>query len=47
MRTLRGGNAAAVLTTINPIAQGWANYYRGAASSRTFAALNRYLWQLT
>ena len=47
MRALRGGNAAAVLATINPIARGWANYYRGAASSRTFAALDRYLWQLT
>ena len=47
MRALRGGNAAAVLAKINPIARGWANYYRGAASSRTFAALDRYLWQLT
>ena len=47
MRALRGGNAAAVLATINPIARGWANYYRGAASSRTFAALDHYLWQLT
>jgi RNA-directed DNA polymerase len=47
MRALRGGNAAAVLAKINPIARGWANYYRGAASSRTFAALDHYLWQLT
>ena len=47
MRALRGGNAAAVLATINPIVRGWANYYRGAASSRTFAALDHYLWQLT
>ena len=47
MRALRGGNAAAVLATINPIVRGWANYYRGAASSRTFAALDQYLWQLT
>jgi RNA-directed DNA polymerase len=47
MRALRGGNAAAVLAKINPIVRGWANYYRGAASSRTFAALDRYLWQLT
>jgi RNA-directed DNA polymerase len=47
MRALRGGNTAAVLAKINPIVRGWANYYRGAASSRTFAALDRYLWQLT
>lgn len=47
MRALRGGNAVAVLAKINLIVRGWANYYRGAASSRTFAALDRYLWQLT
>ena len=47
MRALRGSNAAAVLAKINPIVRGWANYYRGAASSRTFAALDHYLWQLT
>jgi len=47
IRALRGGNAAAVLAKINPIVRGWANYYRGAASSRTFAALDHYLWQLT
>jgi RNA-directed DNA polymerase len=47
IRALRGANAAMILTTINPITRGWANYYRGAASSRTFAGLDRYLWQLT
>src|SRR6266545_3743275 len=47
VRALRGANAAAVLATINPIVRGWANYYRGAASSRIFAALDHYLWQLT
>jgi RNA-directed DNA polymerase len=47
MRALRGGNAAAVLAKINPIVRGWANYYRGAASSRIFSALDHYLWQLT
>ncbi len=47
MRALRGTNAAAVLTKINPIIRGWASYYRAAASSRTFAALDHYLWQLT
>jgi RNA-directed DNA polymerase len=47
MRALRGANTAMVLATINPITRGWANYYRGAASSRVFAALDTYLWQLT
>ena len=47
MRALRGTNAAAVLAKINPIVRGWANYYRGAAASRTFAALDHYPWQLT
>ncbi|HET9894871.1 MAG TPA: group II intron maturase-specific domain-containing protein, partial [Streptosporangiaceae bacterium] len=47
MRALRGGNAAMVLATINPITRGWANYYRGAASSRVYAGLDRYMWQLT
>jgi RNA-directed DNA polymerase len=47
MRALRGTNAAAVLAKINPIVRGWANYYRGAASSRTFAALDQHLWRLT
>ena len=47
MRALRGSNATAVLAKINPIVRGWANYYRGAASSRAFAALDHYLWRLT
>jgi RNA-directed DNA polymerase len=36
-----------VLVTINPITRGWANYYRGAVSSRVFADLDRHMWQLT
>jgi len=47
MRALRGANAAAVLAMINPIVRGWASYYRGVASSRTFRALDDYLWRLT
>jgi RNA-directed DNA polymerase len=47
MRALRGANAAMVLATINPITRGWANYYRGVASSRVFAALDTYMWRLT
>ncbi|MEV0806547.1 group II intron reverse transcriptase/maturase [Micromonospora sp. NPDC050200] len=47
IRALRGANAAVVLTTINPITRGWANYYRGAASSRVFASLDTHMWRLT
>ncbi|GAA1244828.1 hypothetical protein GCM10009609_05250 [Pseudonocardia aurantiaca] len=44
---LRGANAPAVLQRLNPIIKGWAAYYRTAASSRRFHALDTYLWTLT
>jgi RNA-directed DNA polymerase len=47
MRTLRGGNAMAVIATLNPIIRGWAAYYRGVVSSRQFHSLDNYLWKLT
>lgn len=47
MRTLRGSNAAAVLAVLNPIIRGWAAYYRGVVSSRTFKSLDNYMWALT
>ena len=47
MRALRGSNAAAVIAALNPIIRGWAAYYRGVVSSKTFARLDNYLWQLT
>src|SRR5215470_9690722 len=40
MRTLRGGNAIAVIATLNPIIRGWAAYYRGVVSSRLFKWLD-------
>jgi RNA-directed DNA polymerase len=46
-RALRGSNAAAVIARLNPIIRGWAAYYRGAVSSKTFAKLDNYVWQLT
>ncbi|GAA5125578.1 group II intron reverse transcriptase/maturase [Haloechinothrix salitolerans] len=46
MRALRGSNAAAVLATLTPITRGWAAYYRGVVSSKTFKALDNYLWVL-
>jgi RNA-directed DNA polymerase len=47
LRTLRGGNAMAVIATLNPITRGWAAYYRGVVSSRAFSSLDDYLWKLT
>ncbi|WKK14738.1 group II intron reverse transcriptase/maturase (plasmid) [Rhodococcus ruber] len=47
MRRLRGSNAMAVIARLNPIIRGWAAYYRGVVSSKVFASLDNYLWQLT
>ena len=47
MRALRGANAAAVITKLNPIIRGWAAYYRTVVSSQVFATLDNYLWKLT
>jgi len=47
LRSLRGHNAGAVIRRLNPIIRGWAAYYRTQVSSRTFKALDHYLWQLT
>lgn len=47
IRALRGGNASAVIRTINPIVRGWAAYYRGVVSTETFHTLDGYLWKLT
>ena len=46
-RTLRGGNAMAVIAALNPVIRGWAAYYRAVVSTRTFTALDDYLWKLT
>jgi RNA-directed DNA polymerase len=46
MRTLRGGNATAVIATLNPVIRGWAAYYRGVVSSRLFGLLDSYMWKL-
>jgi RNA-directed DNA polymerase len=46
-RALRGSNAVAVIATLNPIIRGWAAYYRGVVSTRTFTALDDYMWKLT
>ena len=47
MVALRGGNASAVIRTLNPIVRGWSAYYRGVVSTETFQSLDHYLWGLT
>ena len=47
LRALRGSNAAAVISTLNPIIRGWAAYYRGVVSKEVFAMVDHHLWQDT
>jgi RNA-directed DNA polymerase len=47
IRALRGSNAAAVIAALNPIVRGWAAYYRGVVSKKTFSTLDDYTWTLT
>ncbi len=47
MWSLRGTNAAVVISRLNPIIRGWAAYYRSVVSSEEFNDLDHYLWQLT
>jgi RNA-directed DNA polymerase len=47
MRALRGGNAMAVIARLNPLIRGWAAYYRGVVSCKTFGSLDDYLWKLS
>jgi RNA-directed DNA polymerase len=47
LRTLRGGNATAVIAALNPVIRGWAACYRGVVSSGVFSSLDDYMWKLT
>jgi len=47
MRALRGVNAEAVMTRLNPIIRGWSAYYRHVVSAKEFNALDDYVWKLT
>jgi RNA-directed DNA polymerase len=47
MRRLRGSNAGAVIARLNPIIRGWAAYYRGVVSTKTFGSLDHHMWKLT
>ncbi len=45
-KALRGANADAVISKINPIIVGWAAYYRIGVSKRVFNALDAHVWRL-
>ncbi|MGW3829824.1 group II intron reverse transcriptase/maturase [Streptomyces microflavus] len=45
--SLRGSNSQAVIRRLNPIIRGWAAYYRGVVSKRTFQHLDNHMWKLT
>jgi RNA-directed DNA polymerase len=47
MRDLRGGNAAMVISRLNPILRGWAGYYRTVVSKHVFTTIDSYPWWLT
>lgn len=47
MRALRGANAQAVISKLNPIIRGWAAYYRTGVSSEAFHVLDYHMWKLT
>jgi RNA-directed DNA polymerase len=47
MRNLRGGNAAMVISRLNPILRGWAAYYRTVVSKRAFVSIDSHLRWLT
>jgi RNA-directed DNA polymerase len=47
MRALRGLNAEAVLTRLNPVIRGWSAYYRHVVASQEFNDLDDYMWKLT
>lgn len=47
MKALRGANASAVVSRLNPIIRGWSAYHRSAVSSRVFNGMDNYVWHLT
>lgn len=47
MQSLLGQNITVVLRRLSPIVRGWSAYYRTVVSSKTFSALDSYVWTLT
>ncbi|WP_343236557.1 group II intron reverse transcriptase/maturase [Streptomyces griseus] len=47
MQALLGQSITVVLRRLSPIVRGWSAYYRTVVSSRTFSALDSYVWTLT
>ena len=45
-RRCRGSNVAKLVKEVNPIIRGWADYYKGSVSKRTFTKLDDYLFTL-
>ncbi len=41
----KGGNAYMLITCVNPILRGWANYYRHGASKKTFVHIDHQVWK--
>ncbi len=41
---LKGENQESVITKLNPIIRGWANYHKSAASKETFSKLDNYIF---
>src|SRR5262249_37203010 len=42
--SLKGQDVQAVLTRLNPIIRGWANYFRTVVSSKTFTGMDRWMY---
>ncbi|MFD8612647.1 group II intron maturase-specific domain-containing protein [Streptomyces sp. NPDC059631] len=47
MQALLGQSITVVLRRLSPIVRGWSAYHRTVVSSRTFSALDSYVWKLT
>ncbi|MCX5056929.1 group II intron reverse transcriptase/maturase [Streptomyces sp. NBC_00452] len=47
VKAMNGANAEALMQKLVPVVRGWAAYYRGVASSKTFNSLDNYMWRLT
>ncbi|MGK5544302.1 group II intron reverse transcriptase/maturase [Streptomyces sp. URMC 127] len=47
MQALLGQSITVALRRLSPIVRGWSAYYRTVVSSKTFSALDSYVWMLT